>query len=265
MTSLRFLYDAPTPLIVGILLLAMIVAAEVARRAGGRHVADWAQLHDVQLNLTAAMLALFALMLAFSFSMSLNRFQARQAALLAEARAIDAVALLTDQLTPEARGAVIADLRLYTDQRISFLTVGHDPSAEQDIARSSREIAERIWAVVGQAESHRVPVGQNLSLLARAVIDMIAAAEVREAARATLVPQPVLVMLFILAILSSTMVSYNFGASAHGNRRLTVTLMLLICMIVYIVIDLDRPRRGLMQLDPAPLIELRSQIEVPDN
>jgi hypothetical protein len=247
------LYDLPTPLIVGGLLFVMLTAAEVARQAGARHVPAWPQTHDALLNVTSAMLLLLGLMLAFSFSMSVGRFQARQAALLAEANAVIAVDLLADLLLPEPRLAVLADLREFTDQRIAFLTVGHDRPRERAAAQASHLAAERIWRVVTSAGSYREPAGQSLSLLGRAVLEMVTAARAREAARSTLVPQPLLVMLFVLALLASTMVSFNFRAAGLRSRALTVTFMLLVCMIIYVVIDLDRPRRGIMRLDPAPL------------
>jgi hypothetical protein len=37
--------------------------------------------------------------------------------------------------------------------------------------------------------------------------------------------------------------------------------MLVVCMVLYVVIDLDRPRRGLMKLDPAPLQHVQDRIE----
>jgi hypothetical protein len=263
MDATHVLYDLPTPLIVAGLLLVMLAAAEVARRAGARHAAAWPQTHDALLNVTSAMLLLLGLMLAFSFSMSVGRFQARQAALLAETNAIVNVDLLADLLLPEPRAAVLVDLRAFTEQRIAFVAVGHDRARERAAAEASHRIAGRIWRVVASADGYREPAGPNLSLLARAVTEMIATARAREAARATLVPQPLLVMLFVLAVLASTMVSFNFRAAGLRGRAVTVTFMLLICMIIYVVIDLDRPRRGIMRLDPAPLLQVLDRIERP--
>jgi hypothetical protein len=33
-----------------------------------------------------------------------------------------------------------------------------------------------------------------------------------------------------------------------------------VCLVVYIVLDLDRPRRGVMKVDQSPLIELQSTL-----
>ncbi len=157
-----------------------------------------------------------------------------------------------------------SDLRDFAEQRIAILTVGHGRAREQAAAEASRLAADRIWLSVTAADNYREPAGANLSSLTRAVIEMITAARTREAARSTLVPQPILVMLFVLAILASTMVSYNFSAAGHPGRTLTVTFMLLICMVIYVVIDLDRPRRGIMRLDPAPLSQALDRIDQPE-
>jgi hypothetical protein len=247
------LYDLPTPLIVGAVLLTMIVAGLLARRAGAGHVEAWPKTHDALLNVTGAMLLLLGLLLAFSFNLSVGRFQARQAALLAEANAITTVDLLADTLLPGPRAILLSELRAFTGQRIAFLAVGHDPERERAAAAASSRAAARIWHVVVRAENYHEPVGQNLSLLARAMTDLIAVARAREAARSTLVPQPILIMLFVLATLATTMVAFNVRASGQRSRILPVTFMLLICMVIYVVIDLDRPRRGLMRLDTGPL------------
>ena len=263
MDAVGVLYNLPTQTIVGGLLLVMLVAGELAGRAGTRQVLTWPQSHHVLLNLTQAMLLLLGLMLAFSFSLSVNRFQTRQAVLLAEANSILAVDLLADLLQPEPRATVLAELREFTEQRIAFLTVGHDRAGEQAAAVASHLASDRIWRSITSAESYREPAGSNLSLLTRAVTDMITTAGTREAARSTLVPQSILVMLFVLAVLASSMVCYNFSASGHPSRSRTVTFMLLVCMIIYVVIDLDRPRRGIMRLDPAPLNQVLERIAQP--
>jgi len=250
----------PTPVIIGLLLAVMLLTAELARRAGARHVEDWPRTHDPLLNLSTATLALLGLMLAFSFSLSVGRFQARQAVLLSEANAITAVDMLADLLQPAAQTAVLYDLHSFTELRILFLTVGHDPPREQAAARASHDAVDRIWLVVTEPANYREPVGQSLSLMTRAVVDLVNAARTREIARAILVPQPLLVMLFVMSVLACTMVAYNFRASGLLDRSRTVAFMLVVCMVLYVVIDLDRPRRGLMKLDPAPLQHVLDRI-----
>ena len=253
---MRLLYDVPTPLLVLLLFVAMVAAIEGAQRLGTRLDAEtWGRSIDVFVAISGATLALLGLMLAFSFSMSVARFEERMDLLLKEANTIVRVNMLADLLVPKQREHLHALLRQYAEHRIAFMTVGHDEEREQRAIDQANGVQARIWAIVATAENYREPHTVGLLTLAPAVTDMATTARERQDARATRVPEEVLWMMFALAVLASAAVAYTFGASRHGGRLFTFTLAVLVCMVVYIIIDLDRPRRGLMRIDPAPLQE----------
>ena len=85
------------------------------------------------------------------------------------------------------------------------------------------------------------------------MLDLNRVAREREAARDRIVPQAVIVMLFLLAIGAGAVLSYVAGASGHPDRMPTYAVLVLICVVIYLIVDFDRPRRGLMRIDPAPL------------
>jgi len=67
------------------------------------------------------------------------------------------------------------------------------------------------------------------------------------------VPQAVIVMLFALAVGAGGVLSYMSGATGHPDRLPTYAFLALVCLVIYLIIDFDRPRRGLLQFDAAPL------------
>jgi hypothetical protein len=50
--------------------------------------------------------------------------------------------------------------------------------------------------------------------------------------------------------------AYISGASGHPDRLPTYVVLSLICLVIYLIIDFDRPRRGMMHLDAGPLRQL---------
>ncbi|NND44127.1 MAG: hypothetical protein HKN58_02300, partial [Xanthomonadales bacterium] len=70
------------------------------------------------------------------------------------------------------------------------------------------------------------------------------------------VPEVVLLLLFVVFISSGVIMGYSGGLS---NRRVIAPMTLvafLVTLIVFIIIDLDRPKRGLIQVNQAPMEEL---------
>jgi uncharacterized membrane protein (Fun14 family) len=55
-------------------------------------------------------------------------------------------------------------------------------------------------------------------------------------------------------------IGYSAGVSGHRASFVTYVMVLLVVVLVFIIIDLDRPRRGLIEVSQESLIDLRSAI-----
>ena len=259
---MRFLYDIPTPVITASLLVVMVASIEGAQRLGYRFERDrWPHARDMFVATSAAMLALLGLLLAFSFNMSAERYDERKTLVLKEAESISNVYMRADLLVPEAREQVRSLLWEYAELRVAYFDVGHNEARESIVIADAKAVQRRIWSLVAAADNYLEPRTIGMSLLASATGDMIAVLGERHASRANRVPEPVLWMLFMLATLSAAAVGYSFGASQHKSRLFTFTFAFLVCMVVHVILDLDRPRRGLMTLDQTPMRELRSTLQ----
>src|SRR5262245_40602695 len=100
------------------------ISIRIGQRFGGS--AD-SRPHDVHTALAAAAPALMGLMLAFTFSMSVTRFDVRKTLLVTEADAIQTVQSNLDFLAPHSRAQALGLLHNYVNERIAFLTVGNNP------------------------------------------------------------------------------------------------------------------------------------------
>ena len=90
----------------------------------------------------------------------------------------------------------------------------------------------------------------------KALNDMIDAQGKRTAISQAHVPEPILLLLFFVFIASIGMMGYSSGLSGKRILAPLVLVALLITLIVFIIVDLDRPKRGLIQVDQSALLGL---------
>jgi hypothetical protein len=89
---------------------------------------------------------------------------------------------------------------------------------------------------------------------------MIDAFGVRDAALARHVPEIVLFLLFGSFVLTACLVGYASGVGGHRVSFATYVLVLLITFLVFIIVDLDRPRRGLIQVNQHSMLVLQQSL-----
>lgn len=250
--------------LVALLLVAlMAVALEAGFRLGRRHAPRIGEPARSQVAaIQGATLALLALLLGFSFSLALERHDNRSHALVAEANTLG-TAWLRSGLLPEAlRASVQADLAAYIRQRIE--TTGlplteHDAHADRQRREAAMQAA--LWQGARAASTPRPDLSPPVAALyVQSINEALDAHAVHEAALARHVPGVVMMLLLAGFVLAGGIVGY--AAGIHGHRGLVSTgLMLgLITLLVYLIVDLDRPRRGLVTVDAAPLQALESAL-----
>ena len=91
----------------------------------------------------------------------------------------------------------------------------------------------------------------------KALNDLIDSQGKRNALLQMHVPEVVLFLLFMVFVAAGGILGYSSGL---GGRRVVAPAALvsfLIALIVFIIIDLDRPKRGLIQVDQGIMLELR--------
>ena len=255
------LYNTPTIVLIGLLLFLTVATVEAGIRVGERFGQEtWSNAQDIHTALTAASLALMGLMLAFSFDMSATRFDVRKTLIVTEASAIQSVRNGLDFLAPKPRADAHSWLQEYLKQKIEFLEVGNDPGRERQAILAARAAHQNLWRIAVAASNYAGAEPElraaQYAELTQALLDLNSVADQREAARAIRVPEAVLFLLFALAIGSGGILAYVSGASGHPDRLPTYVVLCLVCLVIYLIIDFDRPRRGLMQLDAGPLREL---------
>jgi hypothetical protein len=243
-SNLVVLYIAAFILVAGAAGLGSWIGRRTAGAANGG--ADFG-------TLTGAALGLLALLLGFSFSLALSRYEVRRSQVLEEANAIGSTANFALMLPEPAQGPILSLLRDYAAVRIG-LGVPFDPAKlDRDVARSL-EIQTKLWqqaVAVTAAAPQSLPAYRFVASLN----EMNNIHERRLTALRYHVPGEVMVMLIGVAMVAMGFTGYHSGVS--GSRRLGATLIMsvTVTVVVMLIVDLDRPARGLVQVPVQPLID----------
>ena len=253
------LYDVPSLVLCAVLLAALLLSIEAGHRLGCRAPeTHWDASGGAFLSLSSATMALLGLLLAFSFSMSVTRHDARQLVILKEAKVIGTVYMRSDFLSAEQSAPMKALLKSYVDQRLAYHSANHDDPALPEVRKQTDTLQRQLWAIAAMADNYREPKAVQLGLLSSAVNDMSDAASEAQFARDDHVPPAVIWLLFVVTLVSGAMAGYAFGARRQRNWLAFAGFAVMIVIVVYTILDLDRPLRGLIQVDQAPMLSLKA-------
>ncbi len=252
------MYNLNSVLIVGLLFALIVVAHEFGLRLGNYRLAHSDS--DVKSQTSAiqgSVLGLLALILGFTFSMSIQRYDQRSGAEVAEANAIGTAELRTALLPAPFDGQAQAAIDAYIELRLRSATVDLTHRDERRALNvETTQLQQRIWDIgVAAAEVNPNPVKTGYFLTA--VNDLIDAYGSRLDALQRHVPPAIFYLLFIFFIATGSLIGYSSGLGHRRSRAPALILTLLICLLVFIIIDLDRPRRGIIQVRQDSMEALR--------
>jgi hypothetical protein len=236
-------------------LLALLLAAlEWGFRRGRRAVA----LHDVASSaqigaVQGAILGMLGLLLAFSFAAAGGRFLERQDLIVAEANAIGTTWLRAELLDEPARSALRAALKDYTAHRIGAHSRYQARMLDAEAAEVER-LHGRIWASALAGVDARP---QAMLAVLNPVNELIDLHSTRLFAAQKHLPALVLALLIASSLLALGVIGYGCGVAGRRSAAMTVPLSIVIGVALWVTIDLDYPRRGMLQLSDAPLEALR--------
>lgn len=206
--------------------------------------------------MVASILALLAIMLAFTFNLAASRFDARRQAVLEEANAIGTT-YLRARLLPEPEQSEIAGLlREYVDNRVRML---RDGKVVEGIARSE-ELQEQIWSRAVSAaakDSGSIMTGLFVQSL-NDVIDLHAK-RVFVGLRSRL-PIAIWIALFALALLGMLSTGYQAGLSATRRSPAELLLALAFAGVLFLIVDLDRSYEGFMRVNQEAMRDLQKSM-----
>jgi hypothetical protein len=256
------MYDQSSLLITGILFLSMLVAIEAGYRLGARIETQVSPASRAHINaVQASLLGILALLLGFTFSLALQRFDSRSEAVVDEANAIGTAYLRAQLLPPSLRGEVQLALRDYLELRLRSGALTLVDHAERTaLLQQAQHAQEALWQSARRAAAED-PGPVTTGLFIQALNELIDSFGRRNAELNRHVPEVVLFLLYGAFLLTGIIVGYTCGVEGHRASLVTYLMVLLIVLLVFIIIDLDRPRRGLIAVSQQSLVELQLAID----
>jgi hypothetical protein len=207
-------------------------------------------------TIISAVLALLAFMLAFTFGMAASRFETRRLMVLDEANAIGTTWLRAGML-PEPYGSQARKLlREYTDVRIQGTLSGNIKEA----VAHSEALQNQLWSQADAAAKinpNSIITGLFVQSL-NEVIDLHAK-RVDAATRAR-IPTIVWAVLFFITFMSMLGMGYQFGLSGKRSLAEVLVLVLVYSAVMWLIVDLDRPREGLLTVSQQALVDVRNSM-----
>jgi len=251
------MYSQSSVLIVSALFVSMLLAMEIGFRSSRRKQARTAEGIKQANAVLAAMLGLLALLLAFTFSAALQRYEDRSQTVVAEANAIETTYLRARLLPQEMPDEVQELLRRYLDVRIQEGRVdATEPSLHESLLEQGKLMEAQLWNhAVRAAEVDAGVVTSGLFI--QSLNELIDTAGTRHAALNRHVPEIVLFLLFVTVLMTTATLGYASGIAGHRVTLAAFILVMLIALVVYLIIDLDRPRRGAIQVSHESMLSLQ--------
>jgi hypothetical protein len=257
----EIMYDKNSFEIALVLLVSMALMIELGYRLARQARRDNSEsLLSHTGSVQAALLGLLALLLGFTYSQSLSRYEQRSEAVVSEANAIGTTWLRAHLLPISVREAVLQDLRRYQDLRVEAGGVSLvERSARAALLQDSQTVVNRLWESALQAAKDE-PSPITTGLFIQSLNEMIDSFGSREAALNRHVPEVVLFLLYGTLLITACVLGFTAGLAGHRASFVTYLMVGLIVIIVFIIIDLDRPRRGLIEVSQKNMLDLQATI-----
>ncbi|CAN5393970.1 hypothetical protein BH09BAC3_BH09BAC3_27380 [soil metagenome] len=240
MQSESLIYKTDASLLVVVLLLLMLLFIFVGRKVGSK-VTPQPEGHTG--TVVSAILGLMAFLLAFTFGMSGSRFDTRRKNIVDEANAIGTAIILADLYPEEQRKAFREDFKVYVEERIHYFENGYVPDSE--IVQVDH--GPKLWNRAAQLSHHPENLLASQKMIP-ALTDMLSLSTVRLIGELSRVPDSIVWMLLILAMVSAFYLGYSSSSRPSIDWLVSIGFCVIISLIIFITLDLDRPRRGLIQL-----------------
>lgn len=247
-----------------LILVASIGFFLLATEAGfllGRRSQSTSNLHSISqiYTIQGATLGLLSLLLGFTFAMAMSRYDTRRQVILEESNAIGTTFLRAQLLPEPPRKEVSNLLRGYVEVRLEFYEAGNDQKILGEVRNKTERLQNQLWthgAAMGEKDPRAIPTGLFLQSL-NELIDLNAK---RITALENHVPEITLVLLYFVAIMATGLIGYGCGLSGIRNFFVSIISSILIAAVIMVIIDLDRPRAGLIKVSQQRMIDLRDSL-----
>lgn len=201
-------------IVTAVLLVGHEAGVQIRRRTTRSVDADADGVEAIGGSYLTASLSLLALLVAFSFSMGVERYNSRSALVREEANLISTAWRRLDALPTADKAVLVDDFAAYVESRWAF-SQASTPAELHDAEKRSDELGEAVWsAATREADATDFALRTYLDAL-NAMFNIAAA---RRAAIEAVIPRTILLALLLYAVIAVTFMGYSHPNQASVFR-----------------------------------------------
>lgn len=253
----EFLYNQPQLLIGIVTLVLLIISVEIGYWIGLKAKVEMTLPMRSQIStIQTAILTIFSFLLGFTFAMALSRFDNRKEMVVKESNAIGTALLRSEFLPEDQRSKMHGLFKEYVNVKFSLTSRENIPVKEKrELNQNVRRLQTLMWAEAITATELN-PLSVPAGMFATSINHLIDIHTERDIAISNHVPEVVLLGLLLFAAFAIGILGYGNGLAATHARYPAIILCIVITISFILIIDLDRPNRGLTKVSQESMIEL---------
>ncbi len=205
---------------------------------------------DPGTKFTDASMALLGLLLAFTFSMALGRYEQRRLAVVDESNAIADFYTCASLLKEPHRSQLQDLIREYAQRQLNTPQETLVGTEEKQATQYCLETYARMTDVVDKAIAEGTPIAVSLTNTLNNVTSTRAS---RLAAYQERLPGSIVGLLLLGSIVPSFLIGEKQGASKKVHLTGTISFIVLVTLVIFVTLDLNQPRRGLITVSQESL------------
>ncbi|MBK9138879.1 MAG: DUF4239 domain-containing protein [Verrucomicrobia bacterium] len=201
-------------------------------------------------TVSGAVFALLGLLVAFTFHGAYSRYEHRRQLIRQEVDAIRTVAAYLDLLPAAAQPQLRTRLAVYAQSRTAYYVKLINPTEAVREKDRANTIQAELWrealaAVRAQADD------VTGTLLLPAVNDLARIASERSVTIRAHIPATIWFFLLGVALVCAGLAGYRAGVAGRASKFYLVLFALVMAAVLYLILDIEYPRFGLINLDEA--------------
>ncbi|WP_298625917.1 hypothetical protein [uncultured Legionella sp.] len=194
------------------------------------------------------MFALLGLLLAFTFSSAINKFDQRRALIIDQANSIGTLYLRLDLLPIEKKEAIRKILKTYLDFHIKAYQAIPDIPKAQYYLKKSHEYQTQVWNKT-LSSCKQMDKSYSCLLLIPALNQVLDIENTRVQSMQMHPP----IYIFVLLIFVDLVATFFIGSHIHILKEVSILHIafysLVISLIIFTIIDMEYPRLGFIRVD----------------
>ncbi|WP_233832481.1 bestrophin-like domain [Paraburkholderia sp. ZP32-5] len=203
-----------------------------------------------------ATLTLLALLVGFSLSMAVGRYDQRKNLEEGEANAIGTEYARADLADAAIAAKIKAGLIRYTELRLADFRT-RDPQELERIGRETAALQSELWQLATQvAHEQPTPIG---ALVVAGMNDVLNSQDYSEAARINHIPLGAWFLMILIALFACVVQGYGTRGTLRKGLLIAI-LPVTVALSLALISDIDSPRGGIIHVQPQDLARLQRSL-----